>query len=250
MAFIVGPLTPLGPRDVCERFNSSNSLGEAQKYVTDHFKPALAVMFAKNDNDNDNDDSERIDLTADEEAPANVGGHLVGFRLHSKQDKDVDGSEGFYLLRKTNDAWQIDDMFVTSKNNEQLAEPVSVAATYQTIKAESSASTETASTSSTATSKTEHNAGRSWAHWFSSSEGKPVASSEVKSLASEGSHLARNGEKVATTGEKGLAKGIKGIGAIVIAILVGIGKFAKSLFGSGSGTVQVATKTTTDSSSS
>ncbi len=84
LTFIVGPLLPLSPRDVCQRFTAANSLKAAKTYSGTRLWPALEVRFAYKEGAAL---KIRCDLLDEAEAPPDLGGYFVACRCYG-QPKD------------------------------------------------------------------------------------------------------------------------------------------------------------------
>ena len=111
VGFVIVPLQPLEPRDVCERFMRASTTEELKKYTTLRLWPQLAE-FVKI--------KARKELGGESTAPPEYGGHDVEWRML------VDGADGqrhfegiFYLI-VAGDEWKIDEIFVTAVNSQPL----------------------------------------------------------------------------------------------------------------------------------
>ena len=123
-------LTPLTPREVVERFNACATLAEEKSYSTLNLHPALKALEPYLHNPSDPED--RDEITYDVPAPAEIGGHFVGYRgqFRDPSTKQLDQIDGFYHLIDV-DGWKIEDCYFTALNREELAEPFSMARNYR-----------------------------------------------------------------------------------------------------------------------
>jgi len=124
-AFVVAPLLPLDPRQVCEKFIGADTEREKKKYTTLNLRTALNTP-AKAD----------CELTDEAVAPADVGGYFVGFRIVTIEDGQHTQKEGVFHLVHYAETWKIEDMYIMaingtmleswfslSKNPQQFAQP-------------------------------------------------------------------------------------------------------------------------------
>lgn len=126
-AFVIEPLRPLEPREVCERFVAANSSKEGEKYVTLNLVPALRAL----DKLPQNDDPFDFELTEENLAPADVGGYFVGCRGSFVEAGQHTQIEGFFHLVQRNGEWKIEDIYFTAMNRQPLERWVSMAQDYQ-----------------------------------------------------------------------------------------------------------------------
>ena len=132
--FIVLPLLPLGPRQVCQKFIDASTMDEMRKYTTTKLWPALAAMDAhKNDPDSKVGAKDRFDLTEDVDNPLGLGGHGVGYRMYSEEKGGAHVLEGFFYLVNQGAGWKIDELYFTSFDNQQAQNPIPVSSNYKEI---------------------------------------------------------------------------------------------------------------------
>ena len=132
LVFVVAPLVPPGPRQVCEAFAAAGTAAEAAETVSAALRPALPGLFAAR---SAADPADAVELTDEAEAPADVGGYLVGFetRLRVGDGGGPVRVGGAFLLRDHGGAWKIDDLVFTAEEGQPVDPPVSLAASYQTL---------------------------------------------------------------------------------------------------------------------
>jgi hypothetical protein len=129
-AFVVAPLSPLEPRQVCEKFNQARGEEEAKKYTTLNLWPALATLMRADDSNNPNNPIE-FELTDEALAPSEIGGYLVGYRTVFKDGGNHTQVEGVFHLVQRHGEWKIEDIYFTSFNRQPLEKWMSVARDYQ-----------------------------------------------------------------------------------------------------------------------
>lgn len=114
--FLISPLLPLEPRQVCERFVASSTAREAEKYTTLKLVPALEVLFDQKNQEG----AARFELT-DEVAPSpGIAGYMIGFRLLTVESGQHDQIEGVFYLVDHSDEWKIEEVCFTAVNQQQL----------------------------------------------------------------------------------------------------------------------------------
>jgi len=126
LAFVVTPLMPLEPREVCERLIHAKSPSEVKNYATLRLQPALAAISKLEEEQGDFD----YELIGEEEAPANVGGYLVAYRLASRAQGRTETMNWLFHLVSIDDRWRVDDIYFTAVDDQAFDEPVSIAANY------------------------------------------------------------------------------------------------------------------------
>jgi hypothetical protein len=131
LGFVVLPLLPLGPREVCERFVEARTAPEMARYTTGNLRPALETLAKLEDQG----DMGHFELTGEEPAPPDVGGHLVGFRQTFTQDGRPAQVEGLFHLVRWDGSWKIEDMYLVSVNRQPLARWFSLAADHHLLAA-------------------------------------------------------------------------------------------------------------------
>ena len=182
-AFVVYPLMPLEPRQVCEKFAQARTEQEMKKYATLNLWPALATLAKMEDSK----DPGEFELTGEEPAPANVGGYLVGHRMVFKEGGNHTQVEGVFHLVDRQGEWKIEDIYFTSINRQPLEDWLSIAKDYQQMAAASrdkgkADALAKMSPKTPASAQKEwyenrgvqHAAGRGISHFFSSGGGKAV----------------------------------------------------------------------------
>ncbi len=127
-ALVVGPLLPLEPREVCERFGRARTAKEAQAYCTLNMQPFLEAAFRQQQS---SDSKDSFEFKQEGDAPAEMGGYLVGFRglfyfPEKRRQTQIDGV--FHLIKSS--GWKIEDMYLVAVDHQQLEEPISVAHYY------------------------------------------------------------------------------------------------------------------------
>lgn len=123
IAFLISPLLPLEPRQVCERFARADTAKEMSRYTTMKLLPALAAMEAAPKSTNKNDQYELLD---EGPAPPEVGGYLVNFRyMFAENGRPIQAMGCFHLLH-VGSGWKIEDMFLTAYNNQPIEPPILV----------------------------------------------------------------------------------------------------------------------------
>ena len=115
-AFVVVPLMPLEPRQVCERFMNASSEEAMKSIATKNLWPAIGAL-ARSTTKGPLVDAE---LTDESPAPANIGGYAVGFRLLYSEFGQDHRSEGFFHLVQRSGEWKIDDMVVIAVDHQPL----------------------------------------------------------------------------------------------------------------------------------
>jgi hypothetical protein len=116
LALVVGPLMPLEPRQVCERFLQASSEQGMKEHATKNLWPAIAAL-AKTPTKNELFDGE---LTEEGPAPGNLGGYVVGFLVLSTEAGVNHRSEGFFHVVQRSGSWKIDDIVVTAIDHRPL----------------------------------------------------------------------------------------------------------------------------------
>lgn len=231
-AFILAPLMPLEPREVCQRFVNVSSAKEAKRYTTARLWPALEALLAQ---DADPSFDEQFELTDEADAPAEIGGCVVGYRVYGRpKGEPAFLVEGFFHLKNFEGNWKIEDWYLCSFNNQKAPEPLSVAVDYQQLLPETPASTSDESKASVSRATTTVVARGGWGltRWLFGQGAEKIARAESKALVSESNALARSGEKVLATQGKGLLRSLgKGIGILGAAILAGLAALAKGVLG-------------------
>jgi hypothetical protein len=131
-AFVIAPLLPWEPREVCERFLKATSAKQAEPYVTVNLLPALQAL--EKAGSADSNAPFHLELTDEGPAPANVGGYFVGCRgvfMEAGQPQQVEGV--FHLVNWTN-AWKIEDLYFTTVNRQPLEPWLSLARDYAILR--------------------------------------------------------------------------------------------------------------------
>jgi hypothetical protein len=116
LALVVGPLMPLEPRQVCERFMQASSEYGMKEHATKNLWPAIAAL-AKAPSKGDLFDGE---LTEEGPAPPDIGGYVVGFRVFFSEFGENHRREGFFHVVERSGLWKIDDVVVTSIDHRPL----------------------------------------------------------------------------------------------------------------------------------
>lgn len=223
--FLVAPFLPLEPREVCQGFVEAGSVKEAQAYTTTNLWPAIEAMFAQKE---DPDFQGRFELTDEAEAPADVGGYLVGYRLYGEPKGEAAFLvEGFFHLKQIEGTWKIEDWYFTSFNNEPSAEPISVAANYQTI-FPSVPPPAPPATLAPADAPAKARSGWLLTRWLFGSSGEKAASGEARALAAEGRALA-SGENAIVQKGRSLVQKLQRMGVLALAALAGLAAWGRSL---------------------
>jgi hypothetical protein len=128
LGFVVAPLMPLEPREVCERFTNAKTAKEALKYVTLNLEPA--VMATLNSPSSSTEDP--FELTQEGIAPADLGGYLVGFRGQITipgESRRVQIEGVFHLIEY--DVWKIEDIYFLTVDHQPFNPPISLARNYK-----------------------------------------------------------------------------------------------------------------------
>jgi hypothetical protein len=125
--FVVSPLLPLQPRDVCQRFVNARSLNEAKRYTTTKLWPALAAMYGEKD---DPDFKSQFELTAESAGPPELGGYVVGWRLYGESKGERGTTEGFFHLVNYGGPWKIEEWYFTAYNQERAESPMALSVAY------------------------------------------------------------------------------------------------------------------------
>jgi hypothetical protein len=129
LAFLVAPFVPLEPRQVCERLLEAKTQSEFQKYATLNLQPALVAISKMEDEQGDFD----YEHLGEEDAPANVGGYLVAYRVAGQTKGSSDTMEWLFHLIAIDGEWRVEDIYFTAFNGQAVDEPISVAANYQQL---------------------------------------------------------------------------------------------------------------------
>jgi hypothetical protein len=129
LAFLVSPFAPLEPRQVCDRLIHADTPAEFKKYATLKLQPALLAMSKVQEENGDYD----YELLGEEDAPAHVGGYLVAYRVALTTKGTTETMEWLFHLITVDDAWRVEDIFLTAFNGRAPEEPISIAANYQQI---------------------------------------------------------------------------------------------------------------------
>lgn len=128
LVFVIVPLIPLEPAEVCMRVAKAKDSKAAEPYVTLNLLPALREM------DKHPDESRfEFEATSEVQAPANVGGRLVGFRWVTSDAGQVVSMEGVFHVVERNGVWKVEDIIVTGANGQMLPESVSLAQDYRRL---------------------------------------------------------------------------------------------------------------------
>lgn len=128
-AFVIEPLTPLTPRQVCEGFMKARSEAEMKKYVTLNLWPALVTLSRLESKGPDPD----WELTHEESDLAEVGYYSVGYRLVFLDAKEAHQMEGEFDLVQREGAWKIEEMYITAIDGQRLDPRVAMSRDYQNI---------------------------------------------------------------------------------------------------------------------
>lgn len=126
LVFVIVPLLPLEPRQVCERFAMASTEQEMRKYTTSKLWPALAVLAKMENNDGPVD----FELTDESPAPEGYAGYLVGYRVAFTENRQRFHVDGIFHLVERQGEWKIDDMYFTAVNGQQFEPWFSVATDY------------------------------------------------------------------------------------------------------------------------
>jgi hypothetical protein len=213
-AFVVAPLIPLEPRQVCEKFNAAKTEKEMKKYTTINLWPALAVLAQQADAD----DSGDFELTDEGPAPEEIGGYLVGFRGMFKDGKEHNQIEGLFHLVHWEEEWKIEDIYITFVNRQPLDKAVSMAKDYQQLAASSNKPRATAvSTKPPSSAQQTQKKGEN-------SLNSATARSATRGVAGIVSWLLHDEGKP-------ISKAGKTIGAVLLAVVAGLCRFGKGLLG-------------------
>lgn len=132
LAFIVWPLLPLQPHDVCQRFVDSSSLRVAKQYTTSNLWPALEFM-AGHEGDKGLFSNGRYELTTEGPLPPENGGYFVEYRMYREESDGAHLLEGFFHLVDHQGAWKIEDCYFTAFDHGEAPEPVSLAHNYRNM---------------------------------------------------------------------------------------------------------------------
>jgi hypothetical protein len=116
LGFVIGPLLPLEPRQVCEKFIQATSETGMKNYTTKNLSHAISVL-AKAGSKNELLDAELCD---EGPAPANIGGYFVGFRTYFIEFGQRHSREGVFHVVQRSGEWKIDDIAVTVIDNRSL----------------------------------------------------------------------------------------------------------------------------------
>lgn len=117
LVFVVEPLRPLEPREVCERFLQAKSESAIKGYATLNLLPAMRALARLNDNPKAELEWE---LTDDGPAPPDVGGYFVGFRMLLTEGGRPMREEGVFHLVMRDSQWKIEEVYFTSINDQSL----------------------------------------------------------------------------------------------------------------------------------
>ena len=112
--FVLEPLRPLEPREVCERFWRARSEEEMKKYVTLNLWPALNTL-AKPSNTKAKSIS-HFEMLSDGLTPPGVGGYFVEFRTINMEGGRDHRTEGVFHLFQQDGNWKIEEVYLTSQN--------------------------------------------------------------------------------------------------------------------------------------
>lgn len=129
LAFVVSPLLPLEPRQVCERFAAASTEQEMKKYTTSNLWPALAILAKMEDHDGPVD----FELTDESPAPEGYAGYLVGYRAAFTENRQRFHVDGVFHLVERQGEWKIDDMYFTAVNGQRFEPWFSVATDYSQL---------------------------------------------------------------------------------------------------------------------
>lgn len=126
--FLIYPLLPASPREVCQEFLATDTADEARQYVTTNMYPFIEQLkriekFADQlpGEDDAEPDYDMFELTDEGYAPPDVGGYFVGCRTFIPGD---DGNslllDGYFHLADFTSDWKIDEWYITSVNGEPV----------------------------------------------------------------------------------------------------------------------------------
>lgn len=128
LAFLIVPLLPLGPREVCQKFLATETADEAKQYVTANMYPLIEQFkrmesLAKQlpEEELPEDDYDMFELTDEADAPPDMRGYLVGCRTFIPDDAgDSLLMDGFLHLTNLTGDWKIDGWYITYVNGESV----------------------------------------------------------------------------------------------------------------------------------
>ncbi len=121
---------PLSPREVCDRFGQAKTLKEMSQYTTLNLLPALTEMSKQQTPETD----DPFELTQEGEAPAEVGGYLIGCRWQiyiPEERRRIQFDGVIHLIRSG--GWKIEDIYILAMDRHPLELPFSMAANYQLL---------------------------------------------------------------------------------------------------------------------
>jgi hypothetical protein len=123
ITFVVFPLLPLSPRQVCERFVQAKTEGEMKRYTTNNLWPALSAVERHHRDWGD------FELTEEGPLPE-LGGYAVAWRWVKRVAGQDMRAEGIFHLVERPDGWKIEDFYVTVVNGRPLEPPAALSVNY------------------------------------------------------------------------------------------------------------------------
>lgn len=131
LGFVILPLLPLEPRQVCQRFVEAKTLSEAERYTTINLLPALTRIFALPDDDNFRG---KFELTDEAWGATKLDEYFVGWRACLVQNGEPLTIEGAFQLVNYDGPWKVNEWLIMVPQENQ-AEPgwIAISKTYETL---------------------------------------------------------------------------------------------------------------------
>jgi hypothetical protein len=129
--FLIVPLPPLGPREVCARFCQASTESEARKYTTMNLWPALSTLFKL---EGGGGATMHFELTDERLPPLDEeGGYLVGHRTLFREADGDHQVEGYFRLVDWEGTWKIEEMDVRVVDQRPLDRRFLLSQDYQRV---------------------------------------------------------------------------------------------------------------------
>lgn len=116
VVFVVIPLIPPGPHEICERFVNAKTEEEMRPYCTNNLWPALSTIAQPGPGQG----HWTFEFTEEGPATDSIGGYLIGYRTVGQiSGRDIRVAGLFHLVQRQGN-WKVEDMYITTFNGESL----------------------------------------------------------------------------------------------------------------------------------
>ncbi|MCA9117009.1 MAG: hypothetical protein KDA79_18180, partial [Planctomycetaceae bacterium] len=130
LAFVLYPLLPPEPVEVCRKLVAADSLEEAKECCTASLWPALTALDSL---EGDAGVENSFVLTGEEEASGELSGYLVAWRGSWREGDGSHPMESIFHLVEVDGHWKVQEWYCTAYDGQQAEQPVPLSMAYREI---------------------------------------------------------------------------------------------------------------------